>query len=138
MVGYRPVLAEGTVVLEKYNEALGTRDMLETVQISIKWHGEQFKIHYDSLLAAIAMRDLQISWKAKKWAAWCRKFMCAVDELNAQYLRVREARQELFRRDTLNELGTDIDTNNPVVLIDEKVNWGQEELVLCPRRASEY
>jgi hypothetical protein len=83
--------------LEKYNEALGTRDMPEILQISIKWHEEQFKAHYDILPAEISMRDLQISWKAKEWAAWCRKYMRAVDELDAQYLRIREARQELLR-----------------------------------------
>ena len=53
--GFSWMFAEGMIILEKYNEALGKRDMPEEIEVKIKWIQEKFEAHYDNLPIAVAM-----------------------------------------------------------------------------------
>jgi len=132
------LLAEGLLILEDYNGALKQRDLPEETRINTVCDNlqEQSEAQYDRLPCENAMRDLQLSWKARDCEGCCEKFKKAFDKMDKQYMDIRKARKELFKWDFLHMPGIEIDINSPAVLIDESINWDADELELFPSSES--
>jgi len=116
-------IAKGHVLLEDYHEALKTRDMPLSVRANIKCYQNKFDAHYDSLPSELALREVQLAWKAEDSTLCCEKFMHAVDILDEHRLSIWHARTELLKWDTLNETGTELDIQTPEFLSKGKINW---------------
>lgn len=90
-----------------------------------------FYSYYKHLPREILLSQLQSAVEQQQYWLFAKWFKEAVDDMDAQYLEIREARRTLARWDPFDR-GCDIDPVDDNVLCDERVDWSVNEPEIAP------
>lgn len=123
-------IIEGTLLLEAYAKAF-VRDLSPEVRMIVRLHQDRFGDHYEDLPRETYLAKMCKAIKTECWDEWRKSFRRAADDMDVQYLEIREARKKLFEFDRLEtDYGCDID--NERWRFDERIVWHVDEPDLGP------
>jgi hypothetical protein len=127
--------ATALVLLQEYAESF-KRDIPLEIKTEIRLHQSLYDSFYADLWINTLLQQVNTAFETRDHGKFAEYFIYAVDELDEEYLEIREARKQLFKGDilALNQLGCDIDVD--FSRCDEKVVWSINEPFIGPEEGS--
>ncbi|KAI9646030.1 hypothetical protein NHQ30_005468 [Ciborinia camelliae] len=113
------VIAEPMVLLEDYAASF-TRKLEPPTKIAIRRQKLALNICYESLPREKFMKLCETAYEKGWWGSFMNNFKEVVDDMDTQYLAIREARKKLYAWD-LDSTVREIDIKP--MLCDEMINW---------------
>lgn len=131
----RKDMAVALVAVEQYAESF-IRDMPESIELYVRANRHKVNSGYAFLPWRSRIRLLnEYLDNFARSNAIAQELTVAINELDAEYLRLREARKRLFEHDK-GDWGCEIDLQ--LGLCDDKIGWRVHEPVLGPKEAVHY
>lgn len=122
----------GVVLLEDYISAFSISPRCISTRAFLKFYGAALFDRYKFFPAEIAIEQLNMIIRRRDHGRWLDMFQTAINSLDRQYLRLREARKAIYRCDSLKEYGCTIAVDENPPLCDEGVVWDIFEPELVP------
>jgi len=115
---------KGLVLLKRYARAF-QREMPFSTELMIAKHNQYnncFDMLYMTMPREKLMAELELSVKTEDFERFAANFKLTTDDMDAQFLEIRQARRNLFKADTTG-IQCKIDPMSCVYQADEMVNW---------------
>ncbi|TGO44726.1 hypothetical protein BOTNAR_0755g00020 [Botryotinia narcissicola] len=119
------VQSEGLVLLKKYAESFD-RDLTTATKIAICRLNGQYEMRFEVFPREIAIKKCTNAYRGRDVEAFVANFKYAVDDLDIQYLPIRNARKRLFEWD-LKGPGYTAEIDVEPLRCDEKIAWDKVE-----------
>ncbi|KAF7909378.1 uncharacterized protein EAF01_003096 [Botrytis porri] len=118
------IAAEAILLLERYVQAL-QRDFPYADQIKHRLNRQGQTSVYNNLPRNDLMRQVIDAFDAMTWAFFVDCFKRMVDDLDKQFMEMREARKKLFEDDKTSDIGCDIELDSNLCI--EMIDWTRDE-----------
>ncbi|TGO31913.1 hypothetical protein BHYA_0382g00060 [Botrytis hyacinthi] len=127
------VQSERLVWLENYAESFD-RDLTTGTKVAICRLNGQYEKRFELLPREIAIKKCTNAYRGGDVEGFVANFKCAVNDMDTQYLAIRNARKRLFEWD-LKGSGHTAEIDVEPIRCDEKIAWDKVELDMDVKKA---
>jgi hypothetical protein len=120
----RIFITEALELLQNYANSF-TRDAPPDIKALFVSQKSRLDSYYDRMPRELILTRLSSLQQSGDYREFIPLFKAAVNDMDTQWLQIREARKALFRFDVLNQRGCDIDPE--LHRCDERINWSVSE-----------